>query len=65
VEKRWAKKEDGPRKQPYYIHFEDGRPLVFAALYDSWQNSEGVFFFFHIFEMHLMEDYIKLIFICA
>ncbi|KAF7845629.1 UPF0361 protein DC12 isogeny [Senna tora] len=35
----WNK--DGSRKQPYYIHFKDGRPLVFAALYDSWQNSEG------------------------
>lgn len=34
-------KKDGSRKQPYYIHFKDGRPLVFAALYDSWQNSEG------------------------
>ncbi|XP_039046264.1 abasic site processing protein YoqW-like isoform X2 [Hibiscus syriacus] len=33
-------KKDGSRKQPYYIHFEDGRPLVFAALYDSWENSE-------------------------
>ncbi|XP_058005912.1 uncharacterized protein LOC110651059 isoform X2 [Hevea brasiliensis] len=35
----WRK--DGSKKQPYYIHFKDGRPLVFAALYDSWQNSEG------------------------
>ncbi|XP_057754188.1 uncharacterized protein LOC130973595 isoform X1 [Arachis stenosperma] len=34
-------KKDGSRKQPYYIHFKDGRPLVFAALYDSWQDSEG------------------------
>ncbi|KAB1221903.1 hypothetical protein CJ030_MR2G026719 [Morella rubra] len=34
-------KKDGPKKQPYYIHFKDGRPLVFAALYDSWKNSEG------------------------
>ncbi|XP_021762821.1 uncharacterized protein LOC110727562 [Chenopodium quinoa] len=34
----WKK---GPKKQPYYIHFKDGRPLVFAALYDSWKNSEG------------------------
>ncbi|XP_045795293.1 abasic site processing protein YoqW isoform X1 [Trifolium pratense] len=34
-------KKDGSKKQPYYIHFKDGRPLVFAALYDSWQNSEG------------------------
>ncbi|KAL2935735.1 Embryonic stem cell-specific 5-hydroxymethylcytosine-binding protein [Bienertia sinuspersici] len=33
----WKKK---PKKQPYYIHFKDNRPLVFAALYDSWKNSE-------------------------
>lgn len=37
-------KKDGSKKQPYYIHFKDGRPLVFAALYDSWENSEGFFF---------------------
>ncbi|CAH8263710.1 unnamed protein product [Arabidopsis lyrata] len=34
-------KKEGSKKQPYYIHFEDGRPLVFAALFDSWQNSGG------------------------
>ncbi|XP_052171041.1 uncharacterized protein LOC127787175 [Diospyros lotus] len=34
-------KKDGHKKQPYYVHFKDGRPLVFAALYDSWKNSEG------------------------
>ncbi|GAB4841502.1 hypothetical protein Ancab_022218 [Ancistrocladus abbreviatus] len=34
-------KKDGSKKQPYYIHFKDGRALVFAALYDSWKNSEG------------------------
>ncbi|PIN05795.1 hypothetical protein CDL12_21656 [Handroanthus impetiginosus] len=34
-------KKDGSRKQPYYVHFKDGRPLIFAALYDSWKNSEG------------------------
>ncbi|THF95964.1 hypothetical protein TEA_021596 [Camellia sinensis var. sinensis] len=33
-------KKDGSKKQPYYVHFKDGRPLVFAALYDSWKNSE-------------------------
>lgn len=38
-------KKDGSKKQPYYIHFKDGRPLVFAALYDSWQNSEGKNFY--------------------
>ncbi|KAF8089447.1 hypothetical protein N665_0506s0052 [Sinapis alba] len=33
-------KKEGSKKQPYYIHFKDERPLVFAALFDSWQNSE-------------------------
>ncbi|CAI8584480.1 unnamed protein product [Vicia faba] len=41
VEGFYEWKKDGSKKQPYYIHFKDGRPLVFAALYDSWQNSEG------------------------
>ncbi|KAL3649262.1 hypothetical protein CASFOL_005665 [Castilleja foliolosa] len=34
-------KKGGSKKQPYHIHFKDGRPMVFAALYDSWKNSEG------------------------
>ncbi|KAG7642143.1 SOS response associated peptidase (SRAP) [Arabidopsis suecica] len=34
-------KKEGSKKQPYYIHFEDGRPLVFAALFDTWHNSGG------------------------
>lgn len=34
-------KKDGKKKQPYYVHLEDGRPLVFAALYDSWEDPEG------------------------
>lgn len=34
-------KKDGSRKQPYYIYFRDQRPLVFAALFDTWINSEG------------------------
>ncbi|KAI4356310.1 hypothetical protein L6164_000342 [Bauhinia variegata] len=41
VEGFYEWKKDGSRKQPYYIHFKDGRPLVFAALYDSWESSEG------------------------
>ncbi|XP_037496066.1 abasic site processing protein YoqW isoform X2 [Jatropha curcas] len=40
VEGFYEWKKDGSKKQPYYIHFKDDRPLVFAALYDSWQNSE-------------------------
>lgn len=34
-------KKDVSKKQPYYVHFKDGRPLVFAALYDSWVDSSG------------------------
>ncbi|KAL6662285.1 hypothetical protein ACP70R_000144 [Stipagrostis hirtigluma subsp. patula] len=34
-------KKDGSKKQPYYIHFQEDRPLVLAALYDVWKNSEG------------------------
>ncbi|GFZ20072.1 hypothetical protein Acr_28g0007770 [Actinidia rufa] len=41
VEGFYEWKKDGSKKQPYYIHFKDGRSLVFAALYDSWKNSEG------------------------
>nr|XP_043612142.1 abasic site processing protein YoqW [Erigeron canadensis] len=41
VEGFYEWKKDGSKKQPYYIHLKDGRPLVFAALYDSWKNSEG------------------------
>ncbi|KAJ8899360.1 hypothetical protein K2173_018334 [Erythroxylum novogranatense] len=41
VEGFYEWKKDGTKKQPYYIHFKDDRPLVFAALYDSWKNSEG------------------------
>ncbi|CAI0559732.1 unnamed protein product [Linum tenue] len=41
VEGFYEWKKDGSKKQPYHIHFRDGRPLTFAALYDSWNNSEG------------------------
>ncbi|KAL6271099.1 hypothetical protein ACE6H2_028010 [Prunus campanulata] len=41
VEGFYEWKKDGSKKQPYYVHFNDGRPLLFAALYDSWENSEG------------------------
>ncbi|MCO5614340.1 hypothetical protein L7F22_068618 [Adiantum nelumboides] len=41
VEGFYEWKKDGPKKQPYYIHFDDGRPLVFAALFDCWTNSKG------------------------
>ncbi|XP_024543738.1 embryonic stem cell-specific 5-hydroxymethylcytosine-binding protein-like isoform X1 [Selaginella moellendorffii] len=41
VEGFYEWKKDGSKKQPYYIHFQDERPLVFACLYDSWQDAEG------------------------
>ncbi|XP_062022490.1 uncharacterized protein LOC133738834 isoform X1 [Rosa rugosa] len=41
VEGFYEWKKDGSKKQPYYVHFKDARPLPFAALYDSWENSEG------------------------
>ncbi|KAE8774200.1 embryonic stem cell-specific 5-hydroxymethylcytosine-binding protein [Hordeum vulgare] len=41
VEGFYEWKKDGSKKQPYYIHFRDERPLVFAALFDTWTNSEG------------------------
>lgn len=41
VEGFYEWKKDGSKKQPYYIHFKDDKPLVFAALYDSWKNQEG------------------------
>ncbi|KAG0485882.1 hypothetical protein HPP92_009961 [Vanilla planifolia] len=40
VEGFYEWKKDGSRKQPFYIHFKDGRPLVFAALYDCWASAE-------------------------
>ncbi|KAM1538966.1 hypothetical protein ACFX10_003818 [Malus domestica] len=41
VEGFYEWKKDGSKKHPYYVYFKDGRPLLFAALYDSWENSEG------------------------
>ncbi|XP_042040083.1 abasic site processing protein HMCES-like isoform X2 [Salvia splendens] len=43
-------KKDGSKKQPYYVHFKDDRPMVFAALFDSWKNSEG--------EIHINEEHV-------
>jgi putative SOS response-associated peptidase YedK len=28
-------------KQPYFIHRDDSKPLVFAAVWDHWQDNEG------------------------
>lgn len=41
VEGFYEWKKDGQKKQPYYIHMQDGHPLVFAALYDTWESPEG------------------------
>lgn len=41
VEGFYEWKKDGAKKQPFYIHFQNERPLVFAALYDTWTDSEG------------------------
>jgi len=31
-------KGEGRTKQPYYVHPKDGRPLVFAGLYEWWRD---------------------------
>ncbi|GLU08037.1 hypothetical protein SLE2022_249660 [Rubroshorea leprosula] len=41
VEGFYEWKKDGSKKQPFYIHFKDCRALLFAALYDCWENAEG------------------------
>lgn len=41
VEGFYEWKKDGKKKQPYYVHMEDGQPFVFAALYDTWESPEG------------------------
>ncbi|KAJ1275636.1 hypothetical protein BS78_05G150800 [Paspalum vaginatum] len=41
VEGFYEWKKDGSKRQPFYIHFQDHRPFVFAALYDTWTNSDG------------------------
>ncbi|EPS73813.1 hypothetical protein M569_00942, partial [Genlisea aurea] len=49
VEGFYEWKKDGTKKQPYYIHFSDGSPLVLAALFDSWKSSsQDVMFTFTI-----------------
>lgn len=35
----WQKVAAG--KQPYYFHRRDGRPLVFAGLWESWTDPDG------------------------
>ena len=31
-------KGEGRSKQPYYVHPKDGRPIVFAGLYEWWKD---------------------------
>jgi putative SOS response-associated peptidase YedK len=38
---RHAMKPLGGRKQPYFIHRADGRPLAFAGLLEHWSGFEG------------------------
>lgn len=33
-------RQENGRKQPYYIHRTDGRPMVFAGLWSRWHGSE-------------------------
>lgn len=35
-------RREGGRKQPYYIHRTDGRPMAFAGLWTRWQGGEEV-----------------------
>ncbi|CAI5489533.1 unnamed protein product [Closterium sp. Naga37s-1] len=34
-------KKEGSKKQPFYIHMNDGRPMVMAGLFDCWTNAQG------------------------
>lgn len=35
----WQK--TGPKKQPYFIHMQDDRPLAFAGLWESWEGADA------------------------
>jgi putative SOS response-associated peptidase YedK len=37
----WRALGRGRRKQPMYIHRADGRPLLFAGLFERWQPRDG------------------------
>ncbi|CAI5971496.1 unnamed protein product [Closterium sp. NIES-64] len=34
-------KKEGSKKQPFYIHISDGRPMVMAGLFDCWRDAQG------------------------
>src|SRR5665647_3762098 len=34
-------KQDGPRKEPYYIHLKESPLFAFAGLYDVWDDANG------------------------
>ncbi|TFV63669.1 SOS response-associated peptidase [Geodermatophilus sp. DF01-2] len=40
----WAKRLDGPGKQPYFITPEDGSVLAFAGLWEVWGSGEDRFY---------------------
>jgi putative SOS response-associated peptidase YedK len=33
--------QEGARKQPLYIHFQDGMPMVYAGLWETWKTPVG------------------------
>jgi putative SOS response-associated peptidase YedK len=37
----WATVPGQKRKQPYFIHRPDGRPLAFAGLWEVWRNPDA------------------------
>ncbi len=37
----WRAPEGGGRKQPYYVHREDGEPLALAGLWERWRGPDG------------------------
>ncbi len=37
----WEKLADGRRRQPWFIHRDDGQPLAFAGLYEVWRDAAG------------------------
>ncbi|CAM9738687.1 unnamed protein product, partial [Hapterophycus canaliculatus] len=35
------KRDDKGERQPFYFHYTDDRPMLFAVLYDTWQQGDG------------------------
>ena len=36
----WQERDDSDRKQPWYIHDPDDRPLAFAGIWSTWTDEE-------------------------